>query len=134
MYDLMVNIALVMIYALLFLLVVTRWMEAKNMDYSVTQIPSGRVFSFKLGVYAGTLRIVRRPGCVRPWFIKHVDGWEIVFPMAYSDDDVHLFLLKTDLPYDNKGSHSQDLAVYREVVIRGNDALACVGGKICSLQ
>lgn len=133
MQDIIANLLVWMIYVLIGLMLLQRRWEAKGMEFSVTNIPGGRVFSFALGIYAGKVQIVRKPSCVVPWFVRHVDGWEIVFPMAYSDDEVDAFLLCNDPPYSRNTPHSKDLEVYREVMIHGNDCLSCVDGTLCKL-
>jgi len=131
--DIAANLLVWVLYVLIVLMLLRRHWEAKGISYSLTKVPEGRVFSFTLGMYAGKVRIVRRPSCVVPWFARHVDGWEIVFPMAYSDEEVDAFLLRNDPPYSGKTPHSKDLEIYREVMIHGNDALSCVDGKLCKL-
>lgn len=133
MHDIIANFLVWVIYVLIAILLVQRRWEAKGMEYSVTKVPEGRVFSFALGIYAGKVRIVHRPSCVVPWFVRHVDGWEIVFPMAYSDEEVDAFLLCNDPPHSRNTPHSKDLEVYRQVMIYGNEELSCVAGRICKL-
>lgn len=134
MYDLLVNALLVFIGLTLGRLILQRCMEARKIDCSVKELPNGREFRYRLGIYAGTVRITRKPSCVSPWFVRHVDGWEVVFPMAYSDQEVNEFLLKNDPPLAGNSSHACDVPVYREVVIHRNTALSCVAGQICTIS
>jgi len=130
-YDLVSNALLLGIGATIGLLIFQRCMEAREMTYSVTAVPNGTVFKFSLGIYAGKVRITRKVSCVKPWFIRHVDGWEIIFPMAYGDDEINDFIMKNNPPLAGDRSHAKDLYVYREVMIKNNLALSCVNGRIC---
>lgn len=134
MYDLFSNAILLGIIVTIGLLILQRRMDAKTMDYSVTAVPNGWVFSYSLGVYAGKVRVTRRFGCVAPWFVRHIDGWEVIAPMHYSDDEINNFLLTHNPPLNGNYSHAKDVEIYREVMIRNNPSLVCVAGQICSLS
>lgn len=134
MYDIFMNLVLLLVYGIIFVLLAYRRLESKGMDYTFTKIQNGYAFEFLLGVYAGKVRVVKRPGCVLPWFIRHVDGWEIIFPMSYDDRQVEDFILQNNPPASKNTSHSKDLDIYREVVIKRNDRLHCVAGKLCILS
>lgn len=131
--DIVVDLLLAVTYGALVLLVARKIMESKGITYSVKKITNGRIFEFRLGLYAGKLRLIKAPWCVKPIFARHVYGWEIVFPTGYTDKEMDEFLLKNDLPDDGNPSHSVDLKVYREVMIHRNCGLSCVAGKICNL-
>lgn len=134
-YDPIANAVLVLLYVFIGIRLVQRFMEAKGMKYSVTEVPYGRVFCFSLGLYAGRIHVHRTLECHHPTFIRHVDGWEVQFPMRYTEDEMDCYLMYHNPPYAGNTSHSRDMDVYREVVIRKNDELSCVGGDIyCAMK
>lgn len=131
--DVIVDLLIAVIYGVIVVLLIRRIMEARGINYSVARVSNGRIFEFRLGLYAGKLRLIKAPSCVRPFFSRHVYGWDIVFPPKYTEKEMDEFLLKNDLPDDGNPSHTVDLKVYREVVIRRNCDLSCVAGKICKI-
>lgn len=134
MYDLITNILVLVIYGAIGLLIKMRLMESKGITYSLAYVKGVCTFKFSLGVYAGEVRIVRKPSCVLPWFVRRVYGWDVIVPTTYSEEEVNSFLLDNNPPSSNNAPHSKDLEVYREVVIRGNNELSCVAGTICTIQ
>jgi len=106
------------------------WWERKPMKFSVDETPTGKVFSFSIGVYSGKIRLVRSADYQAPAFIRRFDGWEIRFPLCYSDEQMDFFVLTHNPDFSKNRSHSKDLDIYREVIIRQNSALACVGGAV----
>lgn len=132
-YDIVMNLILLVVYTTLGFILVYKRLRSKDMDYVLVKNMNGYIFDFVLGIYAGKIRLTRQPGCVVPRFVKHVDGWEIVFPTFYSDHQINRFIMENDPPCCKKASHAKDLEVYREVVINRNENLECVAGEICRL-
>ncbi|MNN87667.1 hypothetical protein D3C81_2052540 [compost metagenome] len=86
------------------------------------------VFTYKLGIYAGCVRITRDWSLEYPNILRKADGWEIVFPGWYTDQQVYKFIMRAN-PTDGKNkSHSKDLEVFRQVVLMNNYALTCIRG------
>lgn len=127
-YDIAMNFALLIIYAVLGILIVQRVMESRAFSYHVERTPTGMVFSYKLGIYAGCVRITRDWEIEYPSILRKADGWEIVFPGWYSDQQVYSFIMRTNpCPSKNK-SHAKDLEIFRQVVLKNNYALTCIRG------
>lgn len=134
MYDVAMNFILLVVYAAVVLALIYRYLVSKDLDYELVKIRSGYVFSFKVGIFAGRLKLIRQRGCAVPHFIKHLDGWEIVFPVFYTDTQINSFIMKNNPPGSKTASHAKDLEVYREVVIKRNENLVCKAGQICKLR
>lgn len=132
--DIGLNLVLLVVVAILVLMLFYKYLVSRDMDYTLVKIRNGFVFNFKVGIFAGKLRLVRARGCAVPYFIKHVDGWEIIFPMFYTDKQINSFIMQNDPPVPKTASHSRDLEVYREVVIKRNENLVCKAGEICKLR
>lgn len=132
--DIGMNLVLLVVLAALVLVIFYKYLVSREMDYTLVKIRNGFVFKFKVGIFAGNLKLVRERGCVVPYFIKHIDGWEIIFPLFYTDKQINSFILKNDPPVPPTASHARDLEVYREVVIRRNENLVCKAGQICKLR
>lgn len=127
-YDIGVNFALLIIYAVLIILVIQRVMESRAFSYHVERTVNGMVFTYKLGIYAGCVRITRDWSLEYPNILRKADGWEIVFPGWYTDQQVYKFIMRAN-PTDGKNkSHSKDLEVFRQVVLMNNYALTCIRG------
>lgn len=133
-YNIVSNALLVAVYGCIALLMFQRATEIRGIRYSFSEIPDGRLFQYALGLYGGKIRLIRSVDCTIPTFIRRFDGWEIVFPQCYTDEQMDCYVM-THSPAPSKNtSHSKDLEVYREVVIRQNDEVSCVAGKIyCSV-
>ena len=132
--DIGMNFILLAVLALLVMVICYKYLVSREMDYTLVKISNGYVFNFKVGIFAGNLKLVRERGCVVPYFIKHIDGWEVVFPLFYTDKQINSFIMQNDPPVPKTASHARDLEVYREVVIRRNENLVCKAGQICKLQ
>lgn len=132
--DIGMNFILIAVLTILVLVIFYKYLVSREMDYTLVKIRNGYVFNFKVGIFAGNLKLVRQRGCVVPYFIKHVDGWEIVFPIFYTDKQINSFIMKNDPPVPKTASHAKDLEVYREVVIKRNENLVCKAGEICKLR
>lgn len=132
--EIAMNLIFLAVYAALGLMLIYRYLVSKDLDYTLVKIRSGYVFSFKVGIFAGKLKLIRQRGCAVPHFVKHVDGWEIVFPLFYTDKQINSFIMHNDPPVSKTASHAKDLEVYREVVIKRNENLVCKAGEICKLQ
>lgn len=133
-YEITMNLIFLAVYTALGLVLLYRYLVSKDMDYTLVKITSGYVFSFKVGIFAGKLKLIRQRGCAVPYFVKHVDGWEIIFPVFYTDKQINSFIMQNDPPVSKTASHAKDLEVYREVVINRNENLVCKAGQICKLQ
>jgi len=133
-YEIAMNLILLAVYAALGLTLVYRYLISKDLDYVLVKVRSGYVFSFKVGIYAGKIKLIRQRGCAVPYFVKHLDGWEIIFPIFYTDKQINSFIMQNDPPVPKTASHAKDLEVYREVVINRNENLVCKAGQICKLQ
>lgn len=127
-YDIAMNFALLIIYAVLIILIIQRVMESRAFSYLVERTSTGMVFSYKLGIYAGCVRITRDWNQERPAMLRKADGWEIVFPGWYTDQQVNSFIMSTDARSDKNKSHAKDLEIYRQVVLKNNYALTCIRG------
>lgn len=132
-HNVVLNGLLFAVWLMVALLVFQRWLESKGMTYGFEDLENGRLFSFQLGIYRGKIRLVRCPECRMPQFRRRFDGWEITFPMPYTDEQMDCYLLHHSPPPSNNTSHSKDLDVYREVIIKQNEGLSCIDGKLCSI-
>ncbi|MNM18520.1 hypothetical protein D3C81_288130 [compost metagenome] len=134
MINIVSNGLFVAVYGIIVLLLLQRWMESLGIRYSFSEIPDGRKFQYSLGLYGGKIRLIRSVDCTVPSFIRRFDGWEIVFPQCYTDEQMDCYVMTHNPPPSKNTSHSKDLEVYREVVIRQNDKVLCVAGQIyCSV-
>lgn len=133
-YEIAMNLICLVVYAALGLVLLYRYLASKDLDYTLVKITSGYVFNFKVGIFAGKLTLIRQRGCAVPHFVKHLDGWEIVFPVFYTDKQINSFIMRNDPPGSKTASHAKDLEVYREVVIKRNENLVCKAGTICKLR
>lgn len=127
-YDIAMNFALLIIYAVLGILIIQRVMESRAFSYLVERTPTGMVFSYKLGIYAGCIRITRDWDQEYPNILRKADGWEIVFPGWYTDQQVYRFIMRTDPCHSKNKSHAKDFEIFRQVVLKNNDALTCIRG------
>lgn len=132
--EIAMNLIFLAVYTALGLMLFYRYLVSKEMDYTLVKIRNGYVFSFKVGIFAGKLKLVRERGTAHPRFVKHVDGWEIVFPLFYTDKQINSFIMQNNPPGSKTASHAKDLEVYREVVIKRNENLVCKAGQICKLR
>lgn len=127
-YDIGVNIALLIIYSVLIILIIQRVMESRGFTYLVERTSDGMVFKYKLGIYAGCVRITRDWKLEHPNLLRKADGWEIVFPGWYTDKQIYGYIMRTDpCPSKNK-SHEKDLEIFRQVVLKNNHSLTCIRG------
>lgn len=127
-YDVAMNFTLLIIYAVLLILIVQRVMESRGFSYLVERTPTGMVFTYKLGIYAGCVRITRDWNLEYPNVLRKADGWEIVFPGWYSDKQVYGFIMITDPEPGKNRSHAKDLEIFRQVVLMNNYTLTCIRG------
>lgn len=127
-YDIAMNLALMIVYSVLIILVIQRIMESRGFAYRVEKIPGGLVFRYSLGIYAGCVRVSRDWDVEYPSIQRKADGWEIVFPGWYSDKQMYGFLMRNDPISGKNQSHAKDLEVFKQVVLKNNDALTCIRG------
>jgi len=132
-YDITMNLIFLVVYATLGLMLFYKYLVSRDMDYTLVKIRNGYVFNFKVGIFAGKVKLIRKGGCAVPHFVKHLDGWEIVFPLFYTEDQINSFIMQNNPPGSKTASHAKDLEVYREVVIKRNENLHCMAGQICNL-
>jgi len=130
--DIAMNLIFLVVYATLGFVLFYRFLVSREMNYELVKVCSGYVFSFRLGIFAGKLRLKRQKNCPAPYFVKRLEGWDIIFPSFYTDGQINEFIMRNDPPGSRKASHSRDLDVYREVVIKRNEKLYCSAGKICN--
>ncbi len=130
MYNVIANAVLLTTYAVIVLLVVQRYLEAKGMRYSIKRIENGRIFSFSLGVYGGKIRILHSPDCTDPIFKRRYDGWEVTFPEHFTEEQMDHYIMHHEPFGEHNASHSKDFVVFREVMIRKNNEVSCVDGNI----
>jgi hypothetical protein len=127
-YDIAMNMALVIIYGVLTILIIQRVMESRGFSYLVERTSNGMVFTYTLGIYAGCVRITRDWSLEYPNILRKADGWEIVFPGWYTDQQVYRFIMRANPTEGKNKSHSKDLEVFRQVVLKNNYALTCIRG------
>jgi len=105
-------------------------MESKVYHYAIEQEQDGFKFSYRLGVYAGTIKLIKGATIEKPELINHVFGWECRFPPEYSTNDM-IDYLSHCVPYcETCRSHSKDLMIFNEVVNKNNTSLTSIFGMI----
>lgn len=127
-YDLAITCALMIIYGVLIVLVIQRIMESRGFSYRVERVSGGLVFKYSLGIYAGCVRVTRDWNVEYPSVMRKADGWEIIFPGWYSDKQMYGFLMTRNPVTGKNQSHAKDLEVFKQVVLKNNDALTCIRG------
>lgn len=128
--DPILNTLTAFVWLVVILLWVVRQMEVKGLRFEFNQIDNGLEFRYKLGVYAGTVRLVRDPDATEPHVVPNVFGWEFRFPTSFSNSAM-LDYANYCGPKCHKGqSHSKDLIVFNEVVNKHNDGLVSINGAI----
>lgn len=127
-YDIATNFALLIIYGVIGLLIIQRVMESRGFSYLVERTPTGMIFTYKLGIYAGCVRITRDNDLEYPNLVRKADGWEIVFPGWYTDKQVYRFIMKAEPRQGKNQSHAKDLEIFRQVVLMNNYSLTCIRG------
>lgn len=124
------NLLAAFIWLLALMLWTVRHMEIKGLRFKLSQIENGIEFHYKLGVYAGTVRLIRDPDATQPHVIDNVFGWEFRFPMTFTNREM-LQYANDCRPHCHKGqSHSKDLIVFNEIVNNHNDGLVSINGNI----
>lgn len=128
--DPILNTLVTFVWLVALLLWVVRHMEVKGFRFEYNQIDNGLEFRYKLGVYAGTVRLVRDPDATEPHVVANVFGWEFRFPTSFTNREM-LDYAHYCGPHCHKGqSHSKDLMIFNEVVNNHNDGLISINGNI----
>jgi hypothetical protein len=105
-------------------------MEKREFTYHVMKTPDGLVFKYSLGIYAGCIRITRDKDAEEPIIFKKSDGWQVIFPAWYTDGQIHRYILNNDPNVAKTASHANDFEIFRQVVLKNNDNLMSIGGKL----
>jgi hypothetical protein len=130
MIDFTLNFVVVLTWCLVILLGVARRMESAGLRYHITKLSNGLEFWYRLGIYSGTVRLIREPEVNSPCITNRALGWDCKFPCTFSNDQMCKHI-KCLLPDTTKGgSHSMDLLVFNEIVNQRNDALVSFNTKI----
>lgn len=129
MLDLILNFLVVFIWVTVIALFFIHQMERRGLRYDLEQLPEGIKFWYRLGVYAGTVKLVRVSELEEPVFDSSVLGWECKFPDHYTNKEMCEFLWM-NMPKDLEGSHSKDLLIFREVIKKGNTYLSSIFGQV----
>lgn len=128
--DPIMNSIAVAIWGFALMLFVNRQMEVKGLRYRLEQTPHGLEFRYRLGVYGGTVQLVRDVDTKEPHLAGNVFGWECKFPVAYTNPEMMEYI-RAYAPQCNDGeSHSKDLLIFNEVINNKNDGLVCINTKI----
>jgi len=112
------------------LLIVVRSMESKGIRYSIEQDVNGFKFTYRLGVYGGTINLVRDITIKEPEISNHIFGWDCKFPPQYTNDEMFEYIRSYCPIGEECRSHSKDLMIFDEVVNHKNDALISILGVI----
>lgn len=133
MLDTFLNFAVVFIWMAAIALFFIHHMEKRGLRYDLEKLPEGIKFWYSLGVYAGTVKLIRVIDLEEPVFESSVVGWVCKFPDHYTNKEMCEFLWK-NIPQDIQGSHSKDLLIFREIIKKGNTYLASIFGVILVYQ
>lgn len=130
-YEVAVNWILLGVWLTVALLLLQRMMEKREFTYRIQKTPEGLVFKYSLGIYAGCVRITRDEKFDEPVVRKRSDGWQFTFPIWYTEEQIQRWILYND-PTAKKGrtSHRNDLEIFRQVVLKNNDNLFSIRGKV----
>lgn len=130
MIDFVLNLLVVLVWSLAVLLLIARRMESAGLRYSITKIDEGLEFWYRLGIYSGTVKLVRESHLAKPEINIRTLGWDCKFPGTFSNDQMCCHI-KAFIPTTNAGgSHSMDLLVFNEIINRRNDALVSFNTQI----
>lgn len=128
--DLVENILVAVIWAIVIVLLIIRHMEVMGLRFNLEQMDDGMEFSYRLGVYGGTVKLIRDLDAKEPQLTRKIFGWECRFPVKYSNIEMREYI-RDYTPTDMEGhSHSKDLLIFNEIVNRKNYGLISIGGQI----
>jgi hypothetical protein len=128
--EAVLNGAVTIIWALVMLYLVIRFMESRAFEYSLRHTETGLVFEYRLGVYSGRITMVRDSNAVIPTIQQVMGGWKLKFPTDYSFKEMCLFAQGHIKRGMESASHSKDLLIFDEVVNKHNDALVSINGRV----
>ena len=125
MVDVLLNSVTVLVWASAGLLYAARRMERGGLLYSIQQLENGVEFWYRLGVYSGTIKLMRTEDAYSPTVMHRTMGWDVYFPLDYTNGEMCQYI-KEFIPHQvKKGSHSMDLLVFDQIVNCRNDCLEC---------
>lgn len=129
-YEVTMNSVLIVIYVVIGLLLIQRIMEKRGFTYHVQKTPDGLVFKYTLGIYAGCVRITRDTEYDEPVIRKRSDGWQITFPAWYTDHQIYRYIERNNPVQRKSSSHANDIEIFRQAVLKNNDKLMSIGGRL----
>jgi len=128
--ELIMNLITVMIWLAVVVLLVVRRKERRGLLYGLTLTDDGMTFWYRLGIYAGTVTMIRDAMVKEPQLSGNVLGWLCRFPVSYTNKEMCGYI-RAYAPHCSEDTpHSKDLWIFNEVVNRNNNALISVYGQI----
>jgi len=128
--ELIMDLITVMIWLSVIVLLVVRKKERRGLLYGLTLTDDGLTFWYRLGIYAGTVTMVRDITVKEPQLSGNVVGWLCRFPVRYTNKEMCDYIRMYAPFCSDKTPHSKDLWIFNEVVNRNNNALISVYGQI----
>jgi hypothetical protein len=131
MFDFVMNLTTAAIWLAIVVLLVIRRRERRGLRYGVSLLDDGMVFWYRLGVYAGTVRMIRDVNVKEPQLSGNLLGWDCRFPVCYTNQEMCQYIRSygpTDL--DENLPHSKDLLIFNEVINQRNNGLISIYGQI----
>lgn len=128
--DIILNTTATVIWGLVLVLLLVRHMEVVGLRFKLEQVTNGMEFSYRLGVYGGTVKLIRDLEVKEPQLTRKIFGWECKFPVKYTNVEMREYV-RDYSPADMEGqSHSKDLLIFNEIVNRKNYGLISINGQI----
>jgi hypothetical protein len=131
MVDFIMNLAVGVVWLTIAGLLIIRRKERRGLRYGISLLDDGMEFWYRLGVYAGTVRMIRDVNVKVPQLDGHVLGWECKFPTCFTNKEMCQYIcVNAPTAVDESAFHPTDLMIFNEVVNRNNNGLVSIYGQI----
>jgi hypothetical protein len=124
------DLVVTLVWLVAIVLLVVRHKELRGLLYGLTLTDDGLTFWYRLGIYAGTVTMIRDMDVKEPQLTGNVLGWRCRFPVRYTNKEMCTYIREYAPQCSDKQPHSKDLWIFNEVVNRNNNALISINCQI----